>query len=177
MPKSLFQTFKTNISGIALPEKFTFPFYYEPHPLAVIASRELQTYLQTQTNFEHNFGLEAAQSGLVIGKMFGVLVCQNKKGDLGYLWAFSGKLAEVNHLNFFVPTVYDMLHTSSFYKKEEDVINGINHEIEKLESEESYLQSLSTLENTKTEAEEDIQRHKKQIRMQKKVPKKQRIPV
>jgi len=28
-----------------------------------------------------------------IGKMFGVLVCEDKQGRLGQLWAFSGKLA------------------------------------------------------------------------------------
>lgn len=30
---------------ISLPEKFTFPFFYEPHPLAQIAALELQNYL------------------------------------------------------------------------------------------------------------------------------------
>ena len=147
MPQSLFQTFKTTISGIDLPEKFTFPFYYEPHSLAVIASQELQEYLKTHNDFEHNFGLIEGQNGLVIGKMFGVLVCQNQLGELGYLWAFSGKLAEQNQLPFFVPTVYDMLHPSSFYKKEEDTINVINREIEKLESETIYLQALSNLQD------------------------------
>lgn len=177
MPQSLFQTFKTTISGINLPEKFTFPFYYEPHSLAVIASQELQHYLETQSNFEHNFGLIEGQNGLVIGKMFGVLVCQNQLGELGYLWAFSGKLAEQNQLEYFVPTVYDMLHPSSFYKNEEEVINIINREIEKLESDESYTEALSNLENTKTEAEQDIQRHKNHIKIQKKVRQQQRIDV
>ena len=54
------------------------------------------------------------QEGLVIGKMFGVLVCENQKGELGYLWAFSGKLAGVNHLPYFVPTVFDMLDENGF---------------------------------------------------------------
>jgi len=175
MLKALFQTFKTTISGINLPENFTFPFYYEPHPLAVIASQELQEYLKNQTHFEHNFGLIEGQNGLVIGKMFGVLVCRNQLGELGYLWAFSGKLADQNYLDYFVPTVYDMLHPSSFYKEEEEVINIINREIEKLESEENYLQSISNLVNTKTEAEQDIQRHKNYIKTQKKVRQQQRM--
>ena len=98
MQDNFFQPFKTNISGITLPEKFTFPFYYEPHELSRIATTELQSYLEKQTDFEHNFGLQENQEGLVIGKMFGVLVCQNQEGELGYLWAFSGKLAGVNHL-------------------------------------------------------------------------------
>ena len=69
MKKTIFQPFKTNISGIALPEKFTFPFYYEPHELSIIAANELQSYLEMQTDFEHNFGLDENQEGLVIGKM------------------------------------------------------------------------------------------------------------
>ncbi|MBD3724825.1 MAG: hypothetical protein IE891_08645 [Flavobacteriaceae bacterium] len=73
-----FQHFKTNISGISLPEKFTFPFYYEPHPLSEIAAKELQEYLETQSDFNHNFGLKENQEGYVIGKMFGVLVCQDE---------------------------------------------------------------------------------------------------
>ena len=73
MSKNIFQPFKSDISGISLPEKFTFPFYYEPHELSILASNELQSYLETQTNFEHNFGLRENQEGLVIGKMFGVL--------------------------------------------------------------------------------------------------------
>ena len=93
MQNQFFQPFPTDISGISLPEKFTFPFYYQPPKLSEMAALELQNYLATQTNFDHNFGLNTAQKGLVIGKMFGVLVCQNEKGELGYLWAFSGKLS------------------------------------------------------------------------------------
>ena len=169
MPKSLFQFFKTDVSGITLPEKFTFPFYYEPHPLAVMASEELQHYLQTQTNFEHNFGLEHSQDGLIIGKMFGVLVCQNQKGEIGYLWAFSGKLASVNHLDYFVPTVFDMLEANSFFTIEQEEINKINREIESLEIAPKYLASIAHLEKTTMAAAEDIQRYKIQCKSEKKV--------
>ncbi len=167
MPKSLFQIFKTDISGISLPEKFTFPFYYEPHQLAVIASNELQDYLQSQNDFVHNFGLNEEQEGLVIGKMFGVLVCQNQEGELGYLWAFSGKLAEQNHHDYFVPTVFDMLDENSFFNIEQDKINAINREIERLESQNNYQKALLDLEKIKTEAEQDISRHKANCKIQK----------
>ncbi|RXR17331.1 RluA family pseudouridine synthase [Flavobacterium amnicola] len=175
MPKSLFQTFKTTISGIDLPEKFTFPFYYEPHPLAVIASKELQKYLEKQTNFEHNFGLIEGQNGLIIGKMFGVLVCQNQNNELGYLWAFSGKLADQNHLDYFVPTVYDMLHPSSFYKNEEEIINQLNRKIETAEFNSEFNIAKENLNQILSEAEQDIQRHKNHIKIQKKVRQQQRL--
>jgi len=164
MSKSLFQPFKTNISGIALPEKFTFPFYYEPHELSIIAANELQSYLETQTDFEHNFGLKENQEGLVIGKMFGVLVCQNQEGELGYLWAFSGKLAGVNHHHYFVPTIFDMLHEDGFFRKEEEILNAINRQIEILENSEDILNAKKKLENTKKEAVSDIQNQKDKIK-------------
>jgi tRNA pseudouridine32 synthase / 23S rRNA pseudouridine746 synthase len=159
-----FQPFKTSISGISLPEKFTFPFYYEPHELSSIAATELQSYLETQTNFEHNFGLRENQEGLVIGKMFGVLVCQNQEGEIGYLWAFSGKLAGVNQLSYFVPTIFDMLQENGFFRKEEEVLNAINRQIEVLENSAELQTKKSLLEKTKTEALIDIQNQKNKIK-------------
>lgn len=164
MKKTIFQSFKTNISGISLPEKFTFPFYYEPHELSTIASTELQAYLETQTDFEHNFGLQENQKGLVIGKMFGVLVCQNQEGELGYLWAFSGKLAGVNHLLYFVPTIFDMLHEDGFFRKEEEVLNAINRQIEIFENSDELQNKKNQLDATKIEALTDIQNQKDKIK-------------
>ena len=164
MKKTIFQPFKTNISGISLPEKFTFPFYYEPHELSIIAATELQSYLETQSDFEHNFGLQENQEGLVIGKMFGVLVCKNQEGELGYLWAFSGKLAGVNHLPHFVPTIFDMLHEDGFFRKEEEVLNAINRQIEILENSDELQSKKNQLDGTKIEALTDIQNQKDKIK-------------
>lgn len=164
MLKTFFQPFNTDISSISLPEKFTFPFYYEPHELSILASKELQDYLENQTDFEHNFGLQENQERLVIGKMFGVLVCQNKKGELGYLWAFSGKLAENNHHNNFVPPVFDMLQHDGFFKKEEEVLNNINHEIEELKKASDYLLAKENWATTQRKAKEDIQNQKEKIK-------------
>ena len=166
---SLFQNFHKDISGIPLPEKFTFPFYYNPHELSVIAANELQNYLERQSDFEHNFGLNAEQDGLVIGKMFGVLVVQNNDGQLGYLWAFSGKLAESNQHPLFVPTVFDMLEENSFFKKEETILNQYNKKIEKLENDVDYLASIQHLEQTKSQAEKEIQEQKLKIKLGKKL--------
>jgi len=164
MLKTFFQPFNTDISSIPLPEKFTFPFYYEPHELSILAAKELQSYLENQTDFEHNFGLQENQEGLVIGKMFGVLVCQNKKGELGYLWAFSGKLAENNHHDNFVPPVFDMLQHDGFFKKEEEVLNSINREIEELKKASDYLLAKENWVTTQKKAKEDIQNQKERIK-------------
>jgi tRNA pseudouridine32 synthase/23S rRNA pseudouridine746 synthase len=175
----LFQTFKTNITTIPLPEKFTFPFYYEPHPLSVIAAHELQNYLETQNDFQHNFGLNENQERLVIGKMFGVLVVQNQNNKLGFLWAFSGKLAESNQHPFFVPTVFDMLTADSFFKKEETILKQYNREIELLENNPDYLYAIKQLEQTKLKADKEIQTHKEAIKQNKKLrsEKRKSLPV
>lgn len=165
----LFQTFKSNISTIPLPEVFTFPFYYEPHELSRIVANELQNYLETQTDFEHNFGLNENQEGLAIGKMFGVLVVQKPDGQLGYLWAFSGKLAESNHHLKFVPTVYDMLDDKGYFKKEEIFLNQYNAEIEALERSDDYIAAINQLEQTQWQAEKEIATQKEQIKIGKKL--------
>ena len=108
-----------------MPKQFTFPFYYEPHPLCILASQELQQYLKTQNEWHHNFGITKNEIEPT-GKMFGVLLVQNTKNEIGYLAAFSGKLAGVNELSFFVPPIYDMLNENGFYKKEEALLNSLN---------------------------------------------------
>lgn len=111
---SCFTPFTQAIDAYALPQRFTFPFYYEPHPLCVIAANELQQHLETQKDWQHNFGLTGELTG-AIGKMFGVLLVQNTQGEVGYLSAFSGKLAEQNHWPHFVPPVFDMLAKDNFF--------------------------------------------------------------
>ncbi|WP_372938506.1 pseudouridine synthase [Seonamhaeicola sp.] len=130
---------------IALPAQFTFPFYYTPHELSVLAAQDLQSYLENEVNFNHNFGLKPNAEGLVIGKMFGVMVVKDEANNLGYLAAFSGKLAESNHHKGFVPTVYDTLNPKGFYKIGEQELNDINREIEVLENSEAYLSAKNNL--------------------------------
>ena len=147
------------ISGIGLPEKFTFPFYYEPHPLTVIASDKLKHFLQHEFTEEHNFGLNAHTEGLAIGKMFGVLVVKDTEGRLGYLWAFSGKLADANSHDDFVPPVFDMLTEDSFFIQKVKVVNEINRQIEAIETDAFYISSkalLHTAEETSAEAIEAL---------------------
>jgi len=134
----LFTPFQLSTDGIPLPEKFTFPFYYEPHELSVLAAKELQHHLNTQKEWQHNFGIELDKEGLIIGKMFGVLVVQNQAGELGYLSAFSGKLANGNHHEKFVPPVFDMLTDGSFFRVGEVEVNEMTMQIQILEASREY---------------------------------------
>lgn len=134
-----FIPFQKSISGINIPTKFTFPFYYQAHALAIHAAEQLQKYLQYQKDWTHNFGLNPEDSGMVIGKMFGVLVVQNRQLEYGFLAAFSGKLADSNDHDYFVPPVYDILKEDGFFKKGELIVNGINQEIAKIEADPRYI--------------------------------------
>ncbi len=129
-----FIPFKTSIEQYSLPERFNYPFDYEPHPLSVLAAKELQEYLLRQQDFEHNFGVIEGKKGAVIGKMFGVLVVKNLHGEIGYLAAFSGKLAGVNTHAKFVPAVYDSLTEGSFLNVGMQELNRMNRRVEVLEA-------------------------------------------
>lgn len=144
------------IKGISLPEKFTFPFFYEPHELTKIAASELQHYLENHFDKEHNFGLDSSQNGLVIGKMFGVLVVQDKEGKLGYLSAFSGKLAGTNTHEIFVPPVFDMLEENSFFLREVEFVNEINRKIELIEANSDYILLKNKLADYTAQSSQEI---------------------
>lgn len=143
-----------------MPERFTFPFYYEPHPLTQYAASDLQNYLTHHLPVHHNFGLEENQEGMVIGKMFGVLVVRDPDGRIGYLSAFSGKLANSNQHERFVPPVFDMLTEDSFFLKGIVELNQINAEVEKLEQEENYTSLFDQLEEIKSQSESEIRQAK-----------------
>ena len=163
-----FQYFKTTLNNFILPSRFTFPFYYEPHPLCEIAANELQKYLQTQTDFDHNFGIDPSKKGLSIGKMFGVLVVQNQQNEIGYITSVSGKLAEKNIHKKFVPPVYDMLTKDSHFLAEENVLNSINLALEDLEDNNEYLSLQAQYLSEKKKATADIQEKKETLKAAKK---------
>lgn len=162
MKKNCFLAFKNRTDKFLVPTQFTFPFYYDPHPLCLLASQELQQYLKTQNEWRHNFGISKNEIE-PIGKMFGVLLVQNTKNEIGYLAAFSGKLAGVNQLSFFVPPIYDMLNEDGFYKKEEAILNILNDEIEQLEQNPKISELKQLLKSENEQSVEAISKHREQI--------------
>lgn len=132
-----FRKFSSSVEHLPRPKKFTFPFYYTPHSLAINAAIELQQELEI-TAIEHNFGFSKSEKSSPIGKMFGVLVVQNLVGELGYLAAFSGKLGNKNHHSGFVPPVFDMLESGSFFLEGEKEVSAINLQITTIENGANY---------------------------------------
>ncbi|WP_316786895.1 hypothetical protein [Pedobacter frigiditerrae] len=127
-----FISFSKSLEDVIIPTQLTLMQSDEkPHPLCVLAAEELQNYLQNQNEWQHNFGL-ADDKGTVIGKMFGVLVVQNAAKEIGYLAAFSGKLAGSNSHTKFVPPIFDLLTENSFLNKGMEELTVMNQEIKKL---------------------------------------------
>ena len=147
--------FTTSISNIPLPERFTYPFCYTPHPLCVMAAEEVQHYLSKQSEW---------QEELSQGKMFGVLIVQTKDGSIGYLTAFSGILAGKNIHPYFVPPVYDLLQSQGFFKIEEENISAINHRIRRLEEDKKYIDLRSNLTQTTQSAQDALSIAKIQLK-------------
>ena len=147
--------FTTSISNIPLPERFTYPFCYTPHPLCVMAAEEVQHYLSKQSEW---------QEELSQGKMFGVLIVQTKDGSIGYLTAFSGILAGKNIHPYFVPPVYDLLQSQGFFKIEEENISAINHRIRRLEEDKKYIDLRSNLTQTTQSAQDALSIAKTQLK-------------
>lgn len=154
----IFHSFKTSISDIQLPEAFTYPFCYTPHPLSILAANEVQEYLAKQTEWK----VELSK-----GKMFGVLIVSTPQKEIGYLAAFSGILAGKNIHPFFVPPVYDLLNPSGFFKIEEEKISAINHQIEKLEKEEKRISLKEAVKRTKENAAIELDAAKQNLKVQK----------
>lgn len=161
----MLHSFHTSVAGIPLPEKFTFPFCYTPHPLCILAAEEVQRYLIQQ---------EAWKEELAQGKMFGVLVVKTEKGETGYLAAFSGILAGKNVHPFFVPPVYDLLQPQGFFKIEEEQISRINVRIRLLEEDKEYKQHLERLASLQQTAKEALEEAKQQMKTAKKKREEQR---
>lgn len=169
-----FQYFKHSIAAYKLPLKFDYPFYYEPSPIAKLACQEVQEYLENQTDFDHNFGLKDDYSTTPIGKMFGVLIVRNKIGEIGYLAAVSGKLANTNQHKVFVPPVFDMLNKNGFFLEQEERLNEINRILKKVETDQNYIQLKANFHQFEIDSKLKIEQSKQILKANKKDRKTQR---
>ena len=112
-------------TDIVPPERFTYPFCYEPHPLCLLAAEEVKQ--------------EIARINPTEGKMFGVLVVKQRDGSfvtspgvtkepsLCYMAAYSGLLEGRNDWPYFVPPVYDAQQPDGYFKTREREISLTSH--------------------------------------------------
>ena len=143
--QNMLHRFSSDIEGITLPERFTWPFHYVPHPLCRMAAEQLQEFIGSHKEWAEE---------LSAGKMFGVLVVENKMGEIGFLAAFSGNLAGSNCHEGFVPPVYDMLQPNDFFRLEETEISKINQQLKALEQSDAYREKRHAVELLKQEMQQ-----------------------
>ncbi|AUC80214.1 RNA pseudouridine synthase [Nonlabens sp. MB-3u-79] len=159
---------------IDVPSKFTFPFLYEPHPLAVEAAEQLKIYLSGFKNWFYDLNLGPKNYQHPLGKMFGVLVVEDNQGKLGHLWAYSGIITgEQNHSQF-VPLIFNMFSENSKYVKENSQLDIWNQKIDLLEKDIIYLKSKKQLQKLEKENELLLYNQRKKHSQHKAERKKQR---
>lgn len=151
----MFHHFKNDISAIASPTLFTWPFHYTPHRLSLLAAQQVQEYIATQEQWHEQ---------LREGKMFGVLVVEHPKYGRGFLAAFSGNLQGKNLHPYFTPPIYDMLQPEDFFRQGEAEITLINEQIRSMLSSEEYALAKEHLETTKQQMEETLAHLKEWLR-------------
>jgi len=159
-----FTAFQSSIDDYDLPERFTFPFHYDPHPLCILAAEELQAHIQSQTDWKHDFGMEATEADSIYGKMFGVLLVRNQDEQIGYLSAFSGKLADQNFLPKFVPPVFDTFAEGNPILLGMEKVSQLNEQIFQLENQKDYIASLEILQKEKAKADQELSDEKLKIK-------------
>ena len=171
----IFHLFSSDIRKIASPEQFTYPFFYQPHPLTEAAAKELQSFLLKGT-LVHNFGMGAHESLIEQGKMFGVLVVNDSSGNLGWLAAYSGKLSEEPQ-GYFVPPVADIHAAQSFYKKGEAELNDMSAAIAALEQDSKRRAQKKALQDRLDEINEHLRKGRAALKEAKKARQKYREAV
>ena len=98
-------------TDILPPQRFTYPFCYEPHPLCLLAAEEVKQ--------------ELAHINPTEGKMYGVLVAEDQ-GQLIFLAAYSGLLEGRNDWAYFVPPVFDAQQPDGHFKQTEREISEMD---------------------------------------------------
>jgi tRNA pseudouridine32 synthase/23S rRNA pseudouridine746 synthase len=140
----------------AIPDSFEYPHFYTPIAIAKKAAQDLQNRL------EQNLPELVSQP---TGRMLGVLVVQNKEGNLGYLSAYSGELQPHLEILPFVPPVHQLPKGEDF--PEMAAINTINEEVRALEESEGFIWAKQHLKKITKETKENILSAKKAAKKRK----------
>ncbi len=155
----MLHNFSKDVNHTALPQQFTFPFSYTPHPLTLLAAELTIAHLESNNTWTDE---------IAKGKMFGVMVVTTPNNKIGFIAAFSGLLLSSYHHPFFVPPVYDMLSPSSFFKNEENNISLINIQIKDLENSASFITLSNSIDDAGYQLSNKVSKLKKDIKNAKK---------
>lgn len=149
-------------SGIRLPERMNNPFCYEPHPLCIMACKELQEKIAQRDDWREEIDR---------GKMFGVLIVEKPRKDdeatepqTGYIAAYSGQIGGRSDWSGFVPAVFDYLKPDGYFKKHESDISDINVAIHDLQNDERMKQIKTEIDTLKARWQRDIDAYQLQMK-------------
>ena len=153
MPTNLAQYTPLQLANVdlALPNRFTFPYYYTPHPTCKLAMQQLQ-----QSLIDNGVN-ETSQ-----GKLYAVLLVQNPiTQEIGYLSAFSGLqldpiLASQLKSIDFVPPAFDSEQFQSQNSVNLARQSRLADDIEKLQKSHNLDALESDLETLKAESTQAI---------------------
>ncbi|MDR9828913.1 pseudouridine synthase [Vibrio sp. FNV 38] len=142
----------------SLPQRFTFPYYYTPHPISQTAVEDLQQKLT------HN-GIDQHATG----HLYAVLVVEHQDtGNLGYLSAFSGQAldqdlqANASTLSF-VPSVFNLSAFNEHYAQQLKQKNLLTQEIALLAKQHNLVELAQQLENQKLAQRSAIEQYQQRM--------------
>ncbi|UPR59919.1 RluA family pseudouridine synthase [Vibrio sp. ED004] len=146
---------QTANQALALPERFTFPYYYTPHPVCELAMQQLQQSL-----------LDCGVNETSQGNLYAVLLVQHPQTqELGYLSAFSGlqldaSLEPLLSSIAFVPSAFDNQQfealNTQVLTQQATLANDIAN-LEKTHNLDELTVTLSELKNNASKAIEAFQ--------------------
>lgn len=145
-------------TDIPKPSRLNNPFFYEPHPLCLLATEEVKAAVSARKEW---------QAEVERGKMFGVLVVERLSGQgssLGYLAAYSGQILGRSNWEGFVPAVFDYLLPGGYFKTHEQKISLLNAEVERLETNEERQQLKNRLDELEKRAVCQIEAYKEEMK-------------
>lgn len=115
---------------------FTYPFAYSPDPRC----REAAELVKRELGRRDDLAADVES-----GKMFGVLVCEDGRGRMGFIASFSGTLGGKSHQRWFVPPLLDYEREDGVFKTEERAISEINERVIERQRDPEYLELESRL--------------------------------
>lgn len=130
---------------IAPPQRFTYPFCYEAHPLCQQAAAEVVAEVERHEDWHKE---------TAAGKMMGVLIVEGGR----YLAAFSGTLCGRGTLPYFVPPVFDLHAPGCYFQEEEARISAINAEVRQLEEANEAVSRINDLKHERKQRSIALQR-------------------
>ena len=152
--------------GHTIPQRFTYPFHYTPHPLCKAAASMVRKEIEGNPDIY----AEARE-----GKMFGVLIIdastsEDANGQIGFLAAYSAQLSGSYRYPWFVPPAFDILEPDGHFKAEEQRISHLSHRILCMESSPEWHQLEATVSSMRKAHEKRLE----EIRLQMALAKRRR---